>query len=94
VYDVRRGKTETDPDFGGPPRRAQSSLVPVLIVLGFGAALIVGLIAATGLAGLYIVLALAGVLGFAGMHYVLWGWWLSNKIRREQEAEDSDASDV
>jgi hypothetical protein len=43
---------------------------------------------------LYIVLALAGVLGFAGMHYVLWGWWLSNKIRREQEAEDSDASDV
>ena len=64
--------------------------MPVMIVLGFGAALVVGLIAATGLAGLYIVLALSGVLAFAGLHYALWGWWLSNKIRDESEQE-SDA---
>ena len=94
MYDVRRG----NPDFdlgtaGGGARRSQGSLLPVLMVLGFALAVIVGLIAATGLAGVYVVLALAGVLAFAGLHYVLWGWWLSNRIRQQQEAEGPDTDD-
>ena len=58
-----------------------------MVVLGFGLAVIVTLVALTGLAGLYIILAISGVLGFAALHYVLWGWWLTNKIRRDQESK-------
>jgi hypothetical protein len=91
VYDVRRGK----PDFeesgaGDASARDRGSLMPVAIVLGSGLALIVGLVALTGLAGLYVVLALGGVLSFAALHYVLWGWWLTGKIQRERDAEDAD----
>ncbi len=90
MYDVRRGKPQFDPGQSSRPPRSHDSWLPVLIVLGFSAALVVGLIAATGLAGVYIVLALSGVLAFAGLHYLLWGWWLSNKIRAY---EDDDADD-
>ncbi len=86
VYDVRRSK----PDFDESTqrRRSRGSMVPVLVVLGFVVSVAVGLIAMTGLAGVYIVLALAGVVGFAAMHYVLWGWWLTTKIRQQSESDD------
>lgn len=90
MYDVRRGKPDFDEGPSGGPRRSQDSWLPVMIVLGFALALVVGLIAATGLAGVYIVLALSGVLAFAGLHYLLWGWWLANKIRAREETEDAD----
>jgi hypothetical protein len=93
VYDVRRGNPQFDDQAAAAARRSQGSLLPVLMVLGFALAVIVGLIAATGLAGVYVVLALAGVLAFAGLHYVLWGWWLANRIRRQQEADGSDRDD-
>jgi hypothetical protein len=88
VHDVRRGK----PDFDEAAERARShgSLVPVLVVLGFGVTLVVGLIALTGLAGIYIILALTGMLLFAATHYVLWGWWLTNKLRQQDESERED----
>jgi len=88
VYDVRRGK----PDFEKAAERARSrgSLLPVLVVLAFGVTLVVGLIALTGLAGIYIILAVSCVLGFAAMHYVLWGWWLTDKLRRQDESERED----
>jgi hypothetical protein len=87
VYDVRHEQ----PDFERGPdgaRRATGSLLPVLIVVGFIVAVVVGLVALTGLAGLYIVLAVSGVLGFAAVHYVLWGWWLTNKLRRDEPPVD------
>ena len=30
-----------------------------------------------------------GVFALAGLHYVIWGWWLSHAIRREAEADES-----
>ena len=32
------------------------------------------------------------VFGFAGLHYLIWGWWLGGIIRREAE-EDAEASE-
>lgn len=84
---VEAGRGRPELDESSASRHAKGSLLPVVVVLGFGIGLIVLLIGFTGLAGLYIVLALAGVLSFAGLHYVLWGWWLTNKIRADEEAE-------
>jgi hypothetical protein len=86
VYDIRRGNPEFDELAAN--RRGDGSWLAVLIVLGFGVTVVVGLIALTGVAGLYIVLALAGVLGFAAFHYLLWGWWLTKRIRQEPESEE------
>lgn len=69
------------------------SLMPVLVVFGSGLMIIVGLIAFTGPAGLNIVLAIGGVLAFAGLHYILWGWWLSGWIRRREQADEKSADD-
>jgi hypothetical protein len=57
------------------------SLLPILIVLALGVALMIGVIAITGPAGLFVVLAIGGVIGFAALHYVLWGWWLTRRLR-------------
>ena len=88
VYDVRRGEGDFQRPGGAP--RSSGSLFPVLIVFGFALMVTVGLIGLTGLAGLYIVLAFASVLAFAGLHYLLWGWWLMNKIRSQQSNDDED----
>jgi hypothetical protein len=87
VYDLRR-----QADFQSPsaPPRATGSLLPVLVVVGFVLIVTMGVIGFTGLAGLYILLAVLSVLAFAAMHYVLWGWWLLNKVRREQADADDD----
>ncbi len=87
MFDARRGNPDFERPVPGGPPRPRGSLLPVMVVLGFGLAVIVTLVALTGLAGLYIILAISGVLGFAALHYVLWGWWLTNKIRRDQESK-------
>ena len=77
----------------GEKQEPGGSLIPVLVVFGSGLTIIVGLIAFTGPAGLNIVLAVGGVLAFAGLHYILWGWWLSGWIRRKEQAEDEKSAD-
>lgn len=77
----------------GEKEKPRGSLLPVLVVFGSGLAVIVVLIGFTGPAGLYIVLAVGGVLAFAGLHYILWGWWLSNWILRHEQAEDEKSAD-
>ncbi|HEX3725402.1 MAG TPA: hypothetical protein VHV08_04135 [Pirellulales bacterium] len=74
----------------GPAKKPTGSLIPVLIVLVFGLGLILAVIAVAGPAGLFIVLAIAAVLAFAGLHYVLWGWWLSPRIRDSDKSESTD----
>ncbi|MGD9724188.1 MAG: hypothetical protein AB7O59_23130 [Pirellulales bacterium] len=86
MYDARFGNPEFERPQHAP--RPRGSWLPVMVVLGFIMLVVVGLIGLTGLAGIYIVVALTGVLGFAAMHYLLWGWWLTNKLRAQQEAED------
>ncbi len=82
MYDIRHGKPELD-DTGGAGR-SSGSLLPVMIILGFGLTLVLGLVSVAGLAGLYIVAVLCAVLGFVAFHYVLWGWWLTHKLRDEE----------
>ena len=91
MFDARRGNPQFErpaPPSSPPPPRG--SLVPVFVVLAFVLVVVVGLVGLTGVAGLYILLAVAGVLGFAAMHYVLWGWWLGNKIRQQHESDEGD----
>jgi hypothetical protein len=83
VYDVPHGKPEP-PDSSGS-KRDRGSFVPVMVVLGFCVTFVLGLVSVAGLAGLYIVAALAAVLGFVAFHYFLWGWWLTNKLRDEEQ---------
>ncbi|MBI3839623.1 MAG: hypothetical protein HY288_17010 [Planctomycetia bacterium] len=77
----------------GEKEKPRGSLMPVLLVFASGLAIIVGLIVFTGPAGLNLVLAVGGVLAFAGLHYILWGWWLSNWIRRQERAEGDQTAD-
>lgn len=89
---------DTRPDkLTGPtpaePKRPGGSLIPVLTVLGFVLAVIVVLVGFTGPAGLYVVLAISGVFGFAALHYLLWGWWLMRRLRDANEGERADTDD-
>lgn len=88
MYDVRNVRPPLDAGPPEPPPRPKGSLFPVLVVLGFGLAMTIGLVALTGAAGLFVVFALAGILGFAALHYLLWGWWLAQKIREDEQAEE------
>jgi hypothetical protein len=72
----------------GEPETSGGSLMPVLVVFGAGLAIMVGLVVFMGPAGLNIILAVGGVLTFAGLHYILWGWWLSDWIRRREAADE------
>jgi hypothetical protein len=72
-----------------PPKR-RDSLLPVLTVLVAALALVVGVVALAGLAGLFVMLAIGSVLGFAAMHYLLWGWWLSKRLREAEDRENRD----
>jgi hypothetical protein len=42
------------------------------------------------LAAVVLVFVLAGLAAF---HYVVWGWWLSNAIREDVEAEERAAAE-
>ena len=48
-----------------------------------------------GTAGIMLLLAGAGVVGFVLLHYVVWGWWLAQHIRKSQanEGEPIDGGD-
>jgi len=34
-----------------------------------------------------VILLIAGIFAFTVVHYLLWGWWLSARIRRKADAE-------
>ena len=92
MVDVRRSQPASqeprDRRERGPSR---GSLMPILTVLGFTLALVLFLVALTGVAGLFALLAIGGLLGFIALHYALWGWWLGKAMRTDQQnaaAED------
>jgi hypothetical protein len=76
------------PDPSSPAGKPRGSLVPVAFVLAclIGFALLV--VACAGPAGLYVLLAVCGVVAFVFFHYLLWGVWLAKRIRDDQGAED------
>ncbi|MBI3462153.1 MAG: hypothetical protein HY000_03705 [Planctomycetes bacterium] len=36
------------------------------------------------------VIAITAVFAFAALHYVVWGWWLSTRMHREEEQRTKD----
>lgn len=87
MYDVRGGNPEL-PD-ADAARRSRGSLLPVIVVAGFCLTLVLGLVSVAGLAGLYIVAVLLALIGFVVGHYLLWGWWLTNKLREDERKGES-----
>ena len=67
-----------------PPQRRNGTgliliLLPIVLVTGLLAVLFQG----------FVIIVLA-VLGVVGLHYFLWGWWLGEAIKREDEEEDRE----
>jgi hypothetical protein len=88
VYDVEREKP-LPPERPRPPEdRGTGSFLPVLMVLVPLFFLIVGVVALSGLAGLYILAVIASVPAFLLMHYLLWGYWLGKNIHEDEENDD------
>ncbi len=68
------------------PQRPKPFLSLMLLVLFGVPAAVVLLLALVGYMGPVIVVA--GIFGFAAFHYLVWGWWLSNSIRRNADPRD------
>lgn len=84
----------TPPPKPPPPGKPSSSIWPVLLV---ALVVLLGLIALVfltlGIFGPVILIGLA-VFGIAGMHYLVWGKWLSKMIQdAEAGSEDDDSPD-
>lgn len=68
------------------PRKQSSTLSAVIGVV----VLIAGVLLCS-LGNLIGPAAIAGVIfAFAGLHYLIWGWWLSKAIHRQVEDEQRD----
>ncbi len=78
------------PPADGAARTDQGSLFPVLVVLGcvLGAALVI--ISCAGTAGALVVLALGAGVAFIGLQYLLWGRWLSARMRDTPDRDQTD----
>jgi len=78
-----------------PPR---GSLVGLVLGLGFGlfmaGLLSTALILTLGSLGIAIVLVVTTMIGFGALHYLLWGWWLGDMIRRDVAEEEAAAEEA
>jgi hypothetical protein len=61
-----------------------SSMLPFLTVVGVCVGLVLVVFACAGVPGLLLLLAICGVAAFIGLQYLAWGWWLGERIRREE----------
>jgi hypothetical protein len=67
-----------------------SSWLPIaLAAVLFGFVCVVLIFLTVGFFGSILVMA-GGLFGFAALHYVVWGWWLSKLIRDEVAAEEEE----
>jgi hypothetical protein len=62
------------------------------VVLGFALGVILLTISCAGMAGVLVVLAVGAGIAFIALQYLLWGWWLTRKLREEQGDDLSDIS--
>ena len=77
---------------GKPP---QGSWVSLAIAAMAALMILTALVMLTGGYLGLVILVGGGVFAMAGFHYLVWGWWLSDSIRREQaEADEREARDA
>jgi predicted RND superfamily exporter protein len=80
-----------------PPsaEKPRGSIWTVILAFVFGVVMFLGLAVVAG-PFMPVVLAIGGILlivmGVAAGHYLLWGYWLSDSIRREVEEEERNQS--
>jgi drug/metabolite transporter superfamily protein YnfA len=73
-----------------PPAPNRGSLVPILLaILFFSLVSLVLIFLTLGSFGL-ILLAAGGLFLVAGLHYLVWGWWLGRVIREEESDEENE----
>ena len=88
MYDVRRGKPASPEELAAAEQeRRRESLLPVFTVVGTVLAIVLVVVSCAGLAGILVLLALGGVVGFVALQYLIWGWWLGKRIREEEAAQ-------
>ena len=67
-----------------PEAKPPASWLTLLIAAGVGLMILTALVMLTGgYLGLVIVVG-GGVFAMAAFHYLVWGWWLSDKLYREE----------
>lgn len=76
------------------PKSAGSSWLSIALALFAGLFLFALLFLLTGGAAAAIVGAACVVFVFAGFHYFVWGWWLSDLIKRDVEEEEAERERV
>ena len=69
-----------------PEPKPKGSWVTLMIAAAAGMMILVALVMLTGGYLGLVILVGGGVFAMAAFHYLVWGWWLSDVIRR-QEAE-------
>ena len=73
-----------------PPASNRRSLVPVILaILFFSLVSLVLVFLTLGSFGL-ILLAAGSLFLVAGLHYLVWGWWLGRVIREEESDEENE----
>ena len=78
-----------------PTTKPQGSWVTLLIAAMAGLMILTALVMLTGGYLGLVILVGGGVFAMAGFHYLVWGWWLSDSLRREQaEADEREARDA
>jgi hypothetical protein len=56
----------------------------------FGLLLFIALVVVTMGQILPVLIMAAAIAGFAGFHYLVWGWWLGGRIRDQVDKEEVD----
>ncbi|HTU24934.1 MAG TPA: hypothetical protein VMF30_06030 [Pirellulales bacterium] len=76
------------------PKPPQGSWLSLLLAAGVGMMILVALVMLTGGYLALVVVVGGGVFAMAAFHYLVWGWWLSEKLYREEaEAEARQAAE-
>ena len=71
-----------------------ASWFTLLLAAGVGIMILTGLVMLTGGYLALVIFVGGGVFALAAFHYLVWGWWLSEKLYREEaEAEARAAAD-
>ena len=77
-----------------PAAKPPQSWLSLLLAAGVGMMILVALVMLTGgYLGLVIVVG-GGVFALAAFHYLVWGWWLSDKLYREEAEAESRAAEA
>lgn len=60
------------------------------MVIGFTVTAILSTLAFVSVFSVGFTIVLGSIIGFVGLHYFLWGWWLSGLLRDDEQL-DSEA---